>query len=65
LLLREEMRRVVEFLSWKAAWWSERLDWRTGITKELAEGLRAYAHTQADLQTALSAEFCTIWKAPL
>jgi hypothetical protein len=65
LLLREEMRRVLEFLAWKADWWSKRLGWRTDINMDLAEGLRAYAHTQANLQTTLSTEFRTIWKAPL
>lgn len=65
LLLREEMRRVLEFLAWKAGWWTTRLDWRGDTNKDLAEGLRAYAHTQADLQTTLSTEFRTIWRAPL
>ena len=65
LLLREEMRRVLEFLAWKADWWSMRVDWRSDINKDLTEGLRAYAHTQANLQTMLSTEFRSIWKAPL
>jgi hypothetical protein len=65
LLLREEMRRVLEFLAWKADWWSTRVGWRRDINKDLAEGLRAYAQTQADLQTTLSTEFRTIWRSPL
>ena len=28
LLLREEMRRVLDFLGWKADWWTTRMDWR-------------------------------------
>ena len=56
---------MLDFLAWKADWWTTRLDWRRDLNKDLAEGLRAYAHTQADLQTTLSTEFRTIWKAPL
>lgn len=65
LLLREEMRRVLEFLAWKADWWSTQVGRRRDINKDLAEGLCACAHTQADLQTMLSTEFRTIWRAPL
>ena len=65
LLLREEMRRVLEFLAWKADWWSRQVSWRKDINKDLAEGVCAYAHTQVDLQTTLSTEFRTIWRAPL
>ena len=79
LLLWEEMRRVLDFLGWKADWWTMWMYWRRDVNKELAdlnkdlaelnkdlaEGLRTYAHTQADLQTMLSTKFCTIWKAPL
>ena len=56
---------MLEFLAWKAGWWTTRLDWRRHTDKDLAEGLRAYAHTQADLQTMLSTEFRIIWRAPL
>ena len=59
------MRRVLEFLAWKADWWTARLGRRGDSNKDLVEGLCAYAHTQADLQTALSTEFRTIWRAPL
>ena len=66
LLLKEEMRRVIAFLDWKAAWWVDRQGARTDVTKtDLQEGLYAYAETQADLQKALAEEFCAIWKVPL
>ena len=65
ILLWEEMRQVLEFLAWRADWWTKRLDWRGVTSKDLMEGLHAYAHSQADLQTTLSAKFRTIWRAPL
>ena len=39
---------------------------RTDVTsKELREGLHAYAEAQADLQRMLKAEFHAIWKVSL
>jgi len=66
LLLKEEMRRVIAFLGWKAEWWIARRTGRTDVTnKELLEGLQAYAEVQADLQKTLKEDFCAIWKLPL
>jgi hypothetical protein len=65
LLLREEMRRVIAFLQWKASWWRKRENTRVGIGEDLTEALRSYAREQADLQTKLADRFCTIWKKPL
>jgi hypothetical protein len=69
LLLKEEMRRVVAFLDWKAAWWMGRRNMRGGvgdtIRKDLQEGLNAYAEGQADLQKRLREHFCTLWGLPL
>jgi len=64
LLLKEEMRRVVEFLKWKAEWWMSRVGHRSADSG-LAEGLLAYAHKQTLLQKGLSQHFQSIWKAPL
>jgi hypothetical protein len=64
LLLREEMRRVIEFLRWKSEWWISRAEHWPADTA-LAEGLRAYAINQSMLQRSLSQRFQTIWKAPL
>ncbi|KAJ7190917.1 hypothetical protein GGX14DRAFT_537939 [Mycena pura] len=47
IYLEEEMHRVLEFCTWKAAWWDERRESRQGVSPELAEGLRAYATEQA------------------
>lgn len=65
LLLLEEMRRVLEFLEWKAAWWDERLDGLTNISADLAEGLRSYAADQAALQRSLATSFHHLWMTPL
>ncbi|KAF9550947.1 hypothetical protein CPC08DRAFT_738337 [Agrocybe pediades] len=65
LLLKEEMRRMLLFLEWKAAWWDQQLTSRQVNSKELAEGLQAYTNSQACLQRALLAEFRKLWKAPL
>ncbi|KAF8954794.1 hypothetical protein BDZ97DRAFT_1927721 [Flammula alnicola] len=61
----EEMRRVLAFLEWKAKWWRSRELAREGVSKDLAEGLAAYARSQARLQDSLAAHFRELWKAPL
>lgn len=66
LLLKEEMRRTIAFLDWKSRWWTDRQGARTDVTsKELREGLHAYAEVQADLQKMLKAEFQATWKVSL
>ena len=64
LLLKEEMRRVLEFLKWKADWWILRVGLRSE-TKGTAEGLHAYAHKQSLIQKNLAQHFRSIWDAPL
>jgi hypothetical protein len=61
LLLREKMRRIIEFLKWKSGWWVSRAAYPSE-DKGLVEGLRAYAYKQASLQNGLSQHF---WKTPL
>ena len=65
LLLREEMRRVLAYLEWKANWWSSRQALRSVEDITLKEGLYAYCTDQASLQNALKASFQKIWKLPL
>lgn len=43
LLLCEEIRRMREFSLWKARWWRDQIGRREGISKELEEGMTAYA----------------------
>jgi len=60
------MRQVLEFLEWKAMWWTARENQcsKTG-SKDLLEGLSAYAKVQSELQRTLAAHFCAIWQQPL
>ncbi|PPQ99597.1 hypothetical protein CVT26_009183 [Gymnopilus dilepis] len=63
-LVREEMRRTLEFLEWKAKWWASQAQRRV-VDKVLAEGLQAYAHRQARIQRDLATRFRRLWKNPL
>lgn len=65
MLLREEMRRVLAFLKWKAKWWDDRVDARSVKGHSLKEGINAYAVEQARLQRTLSVSFLALWKTPL
>lgn len=65
MLLKEEMRRVLVYLEYKAKWWEDRaVPWDV-LDAETAEGVRAYALRQASIQRALAARFTAIWAAPL
>ncbi|KAF7977149.1 hypothetical protein HWV62_4563 [Athelia sp. TMB] len=63
LLLREEMRRVLAFLTWHAGWWDCQASSRTGLTLEAAEGVAAYAHKQAAIRRKIHSSFDTLWVA--
>ncbi|PPQ99631.1 hypothetical protein CVT26_009186 [Gymnopilus dilepis] len=57
MLLKEEMRRVLEFLEWKARWWQERsLFVREGSGRALGEGVKAFAIGQSSLQLRLAVD---------
>ncbi|KAJ7024364.1 hypothetical protein C8F04DRAFT_969055 [Mycena alexandri] len=60
LLLREEMRRVLRYLEWQAAWWLGRVSVRGGAA-ELQAGLDAYARRQARIHTELRDFFRVQW----
>lgn len=64
LLVREEKRRVLEFLEWRHDWWIERAHMRAVSDPALADGLQAYAYEQAKLQDSLSKSFLAIWGDP-
>jgi len=55
------MRRVLQFCRWKEAWWIEQVPRRTDISPRLAEGLRAYAEEQADLEHRICSSWTTKW----
>jgi hypothetical protein len=63
LLLREEMRRVLEFLKWHAKWWEARRALHSNLKPELAEGMLAYASKQASIRRSIGASFNSLWRS--
>jgi hypothetical protein len=57
----EEMRRVLSYLQWKSEWWLARHSLRSGTTKELNEGLSAYATKQHALLQRMARRFAAQW----
>ncbi|KAJ3501460.1 hypothetical protein NLJ89_g9327 [Agrocybe chaxingu] len=64
LLLREEMRRVLQFLEWKAQWWLGRAELHVEDKSQM-EALQGYAHAQAALHRSLAHSFRAAWEKPL
>ncbi|CAA7268125.1 unnamed protein product [Cyclocybe aegerita] len=64
LLLCEEMRRTLEYLTWKAKQWRSQAKACT-LSADLSEGLNAYALGQALIQDRLASAFRALWKCPL
>ena len=62
-LLKEEMRRVIPTLEYKASWWAtqEKADQR-GVSLELKEVLHAYTLDQAELLHSLENSFNAKWE---
>jgi hypothetical protein len=65
LLLKEEMRRTLAYLEWKAEFWMARANCRENEDCELREGLKSFALAQARLQKQLAEHFRKLWRAPL
>ncbi|KAJ7459006.1 hypothetical protein FB451DRAFT_1097561 [Mycena latifolia] len=61
-LLEEEMRRVLQFLGWRAEWWNEQIGLRDLPEGAQLEGETAYAVSQATLLTALAKQFTIDWQ---
>ena len=65
-LLREEMRRVLVFLTWRADWWTEcGFSMAAACTDRPApyiEGLLSYSVRQAGIQRALAKRFADLWR---
>jgi hypothetical protein len=61
-LLHEEMRRVLAFLHWQAAWWMKQGERWEGLPSDVSEGLQAYAHCQADCRHLLREHFHHMWR---
>jgi hypothetical protein len=61
LLVREEMRRVIAFLDWKAAWWRSQSQRRSDVRNDIQDGLAAYANRQGHLMQHLAETFAAMW----
>ncbi|KAK6981627.1 CxC2 domain-containing protein [Favolaschia claudopus] len=63
-LVEEEMRRVLEFLEWKAGWWIALIGQREGVNTDAVsnEGFTAYAQRQSRIQLDLRARFQANWR---
>ncbi|KAJ6494088.1 hypothetical protein C8R47DRAFT_1176521 [Mycena vitilis] len=63
-LLEEEMRRVGQFLDWRANWWLSLVGSRAELQPDeaLREGHAAYAEKQAGYMAALAQGFRTMWQ---
>ncbi|KAJ7123215.1 hypothetical protein C8R43DRAFT_1135931 [Mycena crocata] len=62
LMLREEMKRVLRYLVWQAAWWRVRAGLRTDLPEATAAGVHAYAMKQAHWHEELGQFFERKWK---
>lgn len=62
LILRQEMVRVLVFLTWHALWWERQALRRTGLSPEAAEGVAAYAYKQASIRRKIWTSFDTLWR---
>jgi ABC-type proline/glycine betaine transport system substrate-binding protein len=63
-LLEEEMRRVLQFLEWRANWWRGRVGLRAEQQPEaLREGHAAYAYKQAGYMAGLRTGFKEEWSS--
>ncbi|KAK6974636.1 CxC2 domain-containing protein [Favolaschia claudopus] len=60
-LLREEMRRVLRFLEWRAMWWEQKRSVTHSVSADIRAGLQAYAARQASLARRLAFRFKQIW----
>jgi hypothetical protein len=62
-LVKEEMRRVLAFLEWKAKWWMDRRGRDLGVRPDIADGIRAYAAEQAHINRELARSFKMHWES--
>ncbi|KAJ7716378.1 hypothetical protein B0H16DRAFT_1741305 [Mycena metata] len=60
-LLEEEMRRVLQFFTWRAGWWEEQIGRRDLPDGAHSEGETAYAARQAALLIELRDTFAQQW----
>lgn len=61
LIVQEEMRRTLEFLTWKSSWWISEACKRVVEDPGLQDGIRAYAYKQAAIQTRMAERCAHHW----
>ncbi|KAJ7775868.1 hypothetical protein B0H14DRAFT_3095888 [Mycena olivaceomarginata] len=63
-LLEQEMDRVLRFLRWKEAWWTNLQDQRPSVVEDpiLSEGFAVYAQRQSEIQRHLRLRFEGNWR---
>ncbi|KAJ6536254.1 hypothetical protein B0H19DRAFT_1317890 [Mycena capillaripes] len=62
-LLEEEMRRVLQFMDWRAGWWTGLVGLRAGVQDEaLREGHEAYARKQSGYMSGIANGCRDMWK---
>ena len=49
------------FCQWKSAWWLEQVPLREGLHPQLAEGLKAYAKQQTDMERRVCLSWTMKW----
>ncbi|ESK84380.1 hypothetical protein Moror_10169 [Moniliophthora roreri MCA 2997] len=60
-LLEEEMCQAIDFCIWRAQWWKDQVGCQQGISRHLAEGLRAYAMEQSELEMIRATTWSATW----
>jgi hypothetical protein len=63
LLLKEEMRRVLEFFDWEISRWNYRAEQNLDMkSAELKEGSRSYAYQQANIGSIMREQCKKKWR---
>lgn len=60
-LIDEEMRRALDFCSWKVRWWERQAHHRTTVLPHLQEGLVAYAAENAATERRRLMSWSNAW----
>ena len=61
LIVQEEMRRVIEYLRWKAAWWQARTSLRSHYDNGIVSGISGYANKQAAICSRMAEQCASYW----
>lgn len=61
LIVQEEMRRVLVYLSWRAEWWRERSSLRTHDDGSVLSGVSGYANKQAAICSRMVKQLACYW----